>query len=248
MGPWRRTLPITPPIGCVTAGLLFIILLASNARALSPVAACAIGFGVTLVTTTILLPLYPARNMASSVAAPSIPGRREPQSFLNYFLWEYIGPSIIFLGIIGITFGYKSYYSLLVHRGFVPAGDAIFNLPLIVFIAAVWMWFDCQRQARLDLPLGETTRREGKTLSTSLMLLVLLGIGLAAGIVVGTPVYSVGIERVTVFQSTTIHVVVWLTCGFLGCYLGLWWGRTRGGYTPDSRIIQRRYPGETRVL
>ncbi|MCJ7652692.1 MAG: hypothetical protein MUO75_03200 [Actinobacteria bacterium] len=197
---------------------------------------------------TILLPLYPARDMASSVAALSNPGRREPRPFLNYFLWEYIGPSIIFFGITGITFGYKSYYSLLVHRGFVPAGDAIFNLPLIAFIAAVWMWFDCQRQARLDLPLGETTRREGKTLSTPLMLLVLLGIGLAAGFAVGTPLYSGGIERVTVFQSTVIHVVVWLTCGVMGCYLVLLWGRARGGYTPDSGIIQRRYPGETRVL
>lgn len=103
LGPRRRTLPITLPIGCVTAGLLFIILVASNARALSPVAACAIGFGVTLVTTTILLPLYLARDMASFVSALSNPGRREPRPFLNYSLWEYIGPSIIFLGITSGT-------------------------------------------------------------------------------------------------------------------------------------------------
>jgi len=30
-----------------------------------------------------------------------------------------------------------------------------------------------------------------------------------------------------------IHVVVWVICGVIGCYLGLWWGRARGEYIPD---------------
>jgi hypothetical protein len=233
LSPWRRTLPLTLPLGAITAFVIYIILATSHAGAFSSVTAWAVGFGVTLVLTTTLLPLYLARDIASFAAAAKNPGQEKPKSFLRYFLWEYAGPTILILTIIGITFGYKSYYSELVWHGFVPARDALNNFALIAFIAAVWMWLEFQRQAREDLAIGRISAREKKALSPWVMLLITLLIGLAAGIFVGTPLYFAGTEHVTVFQSTVIHVVVWVVCGVIGCYLGLWWGRARGEYTAD---------------
>ena len=111
LGPWSRTLPVTLPLGAITAFIIYIILATSHAGAFSPVVACAIGFGVTLVLTTVLIPLYLARDAASFAAALKNPGQDEPGSFIRYFLLEYAGPTILILTIMGITFGYKSYYS-----------------------------------------------------------------------------------------------------------------------------------------
>lgn len=237
LGPWSRTLPVTLPLGAITAFVIYIILATSHAGAFSPVVAWAIGFGVTLVLTTMLIPFYLARDVASFAAALKTPGQGKPGSFLRYFLLEYAGPTMLVLTIIGITFGYKSYYSLLVLHGFVPASDALYNFALIAFIAAIWMWFEFQRQAREDLAIGRISAREKKALSLPLMLVITLLIGLAAAILVGTPLYFAETEHVTVFQSTLIHIAVWVICGVIGCYLGLWWGRARGAYTPDSKLV-----------
>ena len=233
LGPWSRTLPLTLPLGAITAFVIYIILATSHAGAFSSVTAWAVGLGVTLVLTTILIPLYLPRDIASFATAVKNPGQEKPKSFLRYFLLEYAGPTILILTIIGITMGYKSYYSELVWHGFVPARDALNNFALIAFIAAVWMFLEFQRQAREDLAVGRISAREKKALSLWIMLLITLLIGLAAGILVGIPLYFAGTEHVTVFQSTVIHVAVWVVCGVIGCYLGLWWGRARGEYTPD---------------
>jgi hypothetical protein len=237
LGPWSRTLPVTLPLGAVTAFIIYIILATSHADALSPVVACAIGFGVTLVLTTVLIPLYLARDMASYAVALKNPGQHRPKSPLRYFIFEYAVPTVLILTIIGITFGYKGYYSELVWHGFVPATDALNNFALVAFIAAVWMWFEFQRQAREDLAIGRISTREKKALNLPLMLAITLLIGLAAAILVGTPLYLAGTKHVTVLQSTVIHVVLWVICGVIGCYLGLWWGRARGAYTPDSKLV-----------
>lgn len=237
LGPWSRTLPVTLPLGAVTAFIIYIILAASHAGGFSPVVAWAIGLGVTLVLTTALIPLYLARDAASFAAAFKNPGQEKPGSYMRYFLFEYAVPTVLILTIIGITFGYKGYYSELVWHGFVPAKDALNNFALVAFIAAIWMWFEFQRQAREDLAIGRIPAREKKALNLPLMLAITLLIGLAAGILVGIPLYIAGTEHVTVFQSTVIHVVAWVICGIIGCYLGLWWGRARGVYTPDSKLM-----------
>ncbi len=232
---WRRITPSLLLFGAIPAAFSYLAFWIyswatdSNTISLDPwpllFLAAIIALIPTWVITHLWIKRYFARDLSAFATAMSQPKPAKPEPFSRYFFGEHALSWVIILVILNLIINLKGFTENLHVDGVIAVSDLTFSVWITTFVLLLWMTVSAMNQVRADVHLGRV--KEGKPLSTWLVVLLILGIPILAG----GMLYFIGILlTITTFSvtfSTGLILIVAGGAGALGRYFGIWWGKTR---------------------
>ena len=227
--PWHRLGLETIIIGGTLTIFIWLIFWFLIPELLYPIISIITSICIVLIITTLLLRRHLHRELVSFWSA-YINKNIKQKPFRNYFFINLVIPWSMILLYILFNLSLRSNLDSVFSEGFV--GFITFHIEILYIglIAAIWMWSVSKTKFRVDVKIGRVSK-EGKKISKNVLiiLLVLVPIVTASIMSLLNLAHSMLLEvyYISVIEAILMDMLIGVSLGVFGLYLGILWGRMK---------------------
>ena len=227
--PWHRIGLEGIFIGAILTIIIWLIFWFLIPAILTPIVSIIISISIVVIFTILLLRRHLHRELVSFWSV-YIKKDIKQRPFRNYFFVNFVIPWGMILLYILFNLSLRSSLDSYITDGFVDFITYHIEILYLGLIIAIWMWSVSKTQFRVDVKIGRVSK-EGKKISKNVLiiLLVLVPIGTALIMFLLNLAHAMVLEIyfISAIEAILLDMLIGVSLGVFGLYLGILWGRMK---------------------
>ncbi len=227
--PWHRLGLEAIIIGVTLTIFIWLIFWFLIPELLYPIISIITSTCIVVIFTTLLLRRHLLRELESFWSVYKNNNFKE-RPFRKYFFINFVIPWSVILLYILFNLSLRSSLDSFITDGFVDFITYHIEILYLGLIIAIWVWSVSKTQFRVDVKIGRVGK-EGKKISKNVLiiLLVLVPIGTASIMFLLNLAHAMVLEIyfISAIEAILLDMLIGVSLGVFGLYLGILWGRMK---------------------